>query len=98
MKGTKLLLKYFELIRVICAVLIGFGFTLIFLFFISNDPVNAIKTFILGPFESKRRFFNIIELMIPLVFTSLCMCMMLQVGEYNLIVEGGFMFSGAIVA
>lgn len=98
MKGTKLLLKYFELIRVICAVLIGFGFTLIFLFFISNDPVNAIKTFILGPFESKRRFFNIIELMIPLVFTSLGMCMMLQVGEYNLIVEGGFMFSGAIVA
>ena len=98
MKGTKTLLKNFELIRVICAVLIGFGFALIFLFFVSNDPVNAIKTFILGPFESKRRFFNIIELMIPLVFTSLGMCMMLQVGEYNLIVEGGFMFSGAIVA
>lgn len=94
----KSLLKNFELIRIVSAVLIGFGFALIFLFFVSNDPVKAIRTFVLGPFESKRRFFNIVELTIPLVFTSLGMCMMLQVGEYNLAVEGGFMFSGAIVA
>ena len=98
MKNSKLLLKHFELIRVISAVLIGFAFALVFLLFISEDPLNAIKTFVLGPFESKRRFFNVIELMIPLIFTSLGMCMMLQVGEYNLVVEGGFMFSGAIVA
>lgn len=95
---AKTLLKNFELIRVVSAMLIGFGLALLFLLFVSSDPVKAIRTFILGPFESKRRFFNIIELMIPLVFTSAGMCMMLQVGEYNLVVEGGFMFSGAIVA
>lgn len=98
MKLSRQLIKNFELIRIVSAVVIGFGVALLFLLFISSDPVNAIKTFILGPFESKRRFFNIIELMIPLIFTSLGMCMMLRVGEYNLIVEGGFMFSGAIVA
>ena len=98
MKASNVLIKHFELIRILCAVAIGFGFALIFLLFISSDPLHAIQTCILGPFESKRRFFNIIELMIPLTFTSLGMCMMLRVGEYNLIVEGGFMFSGAIVA
>lgn len=98
MNASKVLMKHFELIRTLCAVAIGFAFALIFLLFISSDPLNAIETFILGPFESKRRFFNILELMIPLTFTSLGMCMMLKVGEYNLITEGGFMFSGAIVA
>lgn len=98
MRFAKRLLKNFDLLRVICAVLIGFAFALILLLFISKDPMNAIETFVLGPFKSRRRFFNIIELMIPLVFTSLGMCMMLSVGKYNLIVEGGLMFSGAIVA
>lgn len=98
MKAMKTFVKHFELIRIISAVLIGFALALALLYFVSGDPLKAIQTFIVGPFESKRRFFNIVELMIPLVFTSLGMCMMLRVGEYNLIVEGGFMFSGAIVA
>ena len=98
MNLSKALIKHFELIRIFSAILIGFALALVFLLFVSDDPLTAIRTFILGPFESKRRFFNIIELMIPLVFTSLGMCFMLKVGEYNLIVEGGFMFAGAIAA
>lgn len=98
MKWTNGLIRRFDLIRILCAVVVGFAFAMVLLLFISNDPLNAIRTFVVGPFESKRRFFNIVELMIPLTFTALGMCMMLRVGEYNLIVEGGFLFSGAIVA
>lgn len=98
MELRRKVLRHFDVIRLLCAVLIGFGLALLLLLFVSEDPVKAVRTFILGPFENKRRFFNIIELMIPLVFTSLGMCMMLQVGEYNLAVEGGFMLSGAVVA
>ena len=71
MRTSKFTVKYFELIRIFSAVIIGFLLALIFLCFVSDDPINAIKTFILGPFESKRRFFNVIELAIPLLFTSL---------------------------
>lgn len=98
MKRSKFIVKYFDLIRIISAVIIGFLLALVFLYFISDNPLNAIRAFILGPFESKRRFFNVIELAIPLLFTSLGMCFMLKVGEFNLIVEGGFMLSGAVVA
>ncbi len=98
MKTAKTLIKHFELLRIVSAVVIGFALALVLLLFVSSDPLNAVKTFVLGPFESKRRFFNIIELMLPLTFTALGMCLMLKVGEYNLIVEGGFMLSGAIVA
>ena len=97
-KSSHFAIKHFELIRIAAAVLIGFALALVFLLFVSKDPVNAIRTFILGPFQSTRRFFNIIELAIPLLFTSLGMCFMLRVGEFNLIVEGGFMLSGAVTA
>ena len=97
-KSSHFAIKHFELIRIAAAVLIGFALALVFLLFVSKDPVNAIRTFILEPFQSTRRFFNIIELAIPLLFTSLGMCFMLRVGEFNLIVEGGFMLSGAVTA
>ena len=97
-KSSHFAIKHFELIRIAAAVLIAFALALVFLLFVSKDPMNAIRTFILGPFQSTRRFFNIIELAIPLLFTSLGMCFMLRAGEFNLIVEGGFMLSGAITA
>ena len=97
-KPSQFVIKHFELIRIAAAVLIGFALALVFLLFVSKDPLDAISTFILGPFQSPRRFFNIIELAIPLLFTSLGMCFMLRAGEFNLIVEGGFMLSGAVTA
>lgn len=97
-KTSQFVIKHFELIRIAAAVLIGFALALVFLLFVSKDPLDAISTFILGPFQSPRRFFNIIELAIPLLFTSLGMCFMLRAGEFNLIVEGGFMLSGAVTA
>lgn len=98
MKIRKLFIKYFDLIRTISAILIGFALTLVLLYFVSSDPLNAVKTFMLGPFANKRRFFNIIELMIPLILTALGMCMMLQVGEFNLIGEGIFSLVGGMTA
>ena len=98
MKARKLFIRYFDLIRTVAAILIGFALTLVLLAFISKDPVKAVQAFMLGPFSNMRRFFNIIELMIPLTFTSLGMCMMLQVGEFNLIGEGIFGLVGAFTA
>ena len=97
MKWQKGVVKYFEAIRVILAVLIGFALALALLFFVSENPLEAIESFMLGPFENKRRFFNIIETMIPLTMTALGMCMMMQVGEFNLIGEGAFSLAGAFV-
>lgn len=98
MNARKIFIKYFDLIRTVAAILIGFALTLVLLFFVSKDPLNAVRSFMLGPFSSPRRFFNIIELMIPLTFTALGMCLMLQVGEFNLLGEGIFGLAGAFTA
>lgn len=98
MKTRKLFIRYFDLVRTISAILVGFALTLVLLCFVSKDPVQAVQSFMLGPFSNTRRFFNIIEQMIPLTFTALGMCMMLQVGEFNLIGEGVFSLVGAFTA
>lgn len=96
MNLNKLFIKYFDLFRTVIAILIGFGISLICISFISENAGEAIFTFIAGPFQSLRRFANIIEYMIPVIFTALGMCMMMQVGEFNLIGEGIFFLCGAV--
>lgn len=98
MKLRKLLVKYFDLVRTVAAILLGFGISLLCLVFVSDNPGEAIKAFVIGPFSNMRRFLNIIQFMVPITFTSLGMCMMLQVGEYNLIGEGAFFLSGAVIS
>ena len=98
MTFRKVVIKYFDLIRTIAAILIGFGISLLCLLFVSKNPGSAISTFMFGPFANTRRFLNMIEFMIPITFTSLGMCMMLQVREFNLIGEGALFLSGAVIS
>lgn len=95
MTSNSFFVRYFDFFRTVAAILIGFIIALACIFFISDDPVGSVMTFVVGPFQSLRRFSNIIEYMIPVCFTALGMCMMLQVGEFNLIGEGVFFLSGA---
>lgn len=55
-KSSQFVTKHFELIRIAAAVLIGFALALVFLLFVSKDPLDAISTFILGPFQSPLPF------------------------------------------
>ena len=94
---NKIFIKYFDLIRTIAAILIGFALSLLCILFISEEPGKAISTFMVGPFQSLRRFGTMLEFMIPITFTGLGMCLMMQVGEFNLIGEGIFSLTGAMV-
>lgn len=88
MTKNKFFIKYFDLIRTVVAILIGFGLSLGCIFFISDDPGGAIAAFMVGPFQGIRRMGNMVEYMIPIIFTALGMCMMMQAGEFNLLGEG----------
>ena len=43
-KSSQFVIKHFELIRIAAAVLIGFALALVFLLFVSKDPLDAIST------------------------------------------------------
>ena len=97
MKKTRRIEIAFELLRIVIAIAIAYVLAMIVLFFISEQPMEAIKSFAFGPVSTKRRFSSVIELAIPFMFTGAGMCMMYSANRFNLAGEGIFLFSGCII-
>ncbi|WP_124057850.1 ABC transporter permease [Vaginisenegalia massiliensis] len=87
----------FEFLRTLMSILIAMAIILIMVLLLSDDPTHAIKQLILGPLTSRRRFANVLELLIPLTFTGLAITITFKVKRFNLISEGSF-YLGAILA
>lgn len=96
MKKTKRIEGFFEIFRVITAILIAYLISLIILLAISEEPLNVIKLFITGPFSTFRRFGDMVALATPFMFTGLGMCFMYAVNKFNLVGNGAFIFAGCI--
>ncbi len=87
--------RMFEVVRTGLAILIALVIALVIVLLVSDDPGEALAMFLLGPLDSFRHFGNVIELMIPLVFTGIAISVMFSAAQFNLGAEGGF-FIGAI--
>lgn len=88
---------YYSLLRVVIAITIAIAIACVIIFSISEEPVVAIQKLFLGPLQSKRNFFNVIEMMIPLVFTGLAINVMHKSGLFSMGADGSF-YMGAVVA
>lgn len=82
------------LVSVFIAIVLAFGMILL----ISDQPLEALKTFVIGPVSNKRYIGNIIEMAIPLIFSGLAMSVVFQASLFNLGSEGIFYISGAVSA
>ena len=60
----------FQFLSVLIAIAVALIVTFIIILCVSDEPVEALKTFITGPLSTKRRIGNVIEAMIPLIFTG----------------------------
>lgn len=92
------IIKNFEIVRMIFAVVLALVIIFSAVFFISSQPQDVLYWFVIGPLTSLRRFGTVIELFIPLSFCGLAMCMMLQVNRFNLSGEGAFFIAGSVTA
>ncbi|PIE03998.1 MAG: ABC transporter permease [Spirochaetales bacterium] len=90
-------MKLFELLRTCLAILIALAIAMVVIFLVSDMPGEALKHFLIGPLDSLRHFGNVLEMMIPLVFTGLAISVMFSAAQFNLGAEGAFFF-GAIAA
>ncbi|CAM3633468.1 ABC transporter permease [Erysipelothrix urinaevulpis] len=91
-------LRKFEMVRTFVAVGIALivGFTIILL--LSNQPLQAITNFVVGPLTKVRYMGNVIETAIPLIFSGLAVSLLFQAKLFNMGAEGIFYFSGLIAA
>ena len=92
----KFLLKYFNLIRAVIAILIGIIISVCIIYIISKEPGLSLKSLFLGPLLSKSRFGNFIETASPIIFFGLAIAIPFQAGQFNIGAEGA-LFIGAVV-
>ena len=64
---------------------------------VSDNPVEALTTLLTGPLQSKRYFFNVLEMMVPLMFTGLSLSLVFKSGNFSMITDGSF-YMGAVIA
>lgn len=97
MNTKKIELKY-NILRPLFAIAIAYALAFIVLLVASSEPGKAIRIFVLGPLGTPRHFANVIETMIPFIFTGLAISIMRKANQFNLISEGVFFLTGAISA
>ncbi len=89
--------KRFSFLRTALSVLIALVIAFLLILTVSEDPVNDMITFLIGPLTSVSRISTIVEKLIPLLFTGTAVCLMFSAGQINLSAEGAF-FAGAIAS
>lgn len=90
--------KSFTIIRTVVSMLIAVLVAFVIIILVSDQPLESIKTFIVGPFTSKRYLGNIIEIATPLIFSGLSMAILFQTSLFNLGGEGVFFISGIMAS
>ncbi len=90
-------MKYFSVLRIVCAIAIALAIVFVIIFFVSDMPVLAIRKLVLGPLETKRSFFNVLERAVPLIFSALALNIILRSGVFSIAADGSF-YMGAVIA
>lgn len=86
--------KRFNIIRILVSIAISLIITFFIIALVSDEPFVVIRNFLVGPFESQRRMGNIVENMIPLIFTGVGVSIMYSANQINLASEGAFFIGG----
>lgn len=90
--------EWYGVIRVLVAILVSLVIASIIIFAVSEKPSVALNKFLLGPLSTKRNFFNVIENMIPLVFTGLAINVMHKSGLFSMSADSSFFSAGVAAA
>lgn len=90
--------KRFEVFRMFFSVLIALAISFLLIFAVSKQPLEAITALVTGPLRGVRSRGNILEKMIPLIFTGTSVCIMFSANQINLAGEGAFHLGGLIAA
>lgn len=98
MKETRRIEFGFEIFRILVALVIAYGLTLVCIALVSDDPFQAVYMFAVGPFTSTRRLGQLFGKFIPYLLTGAGMCFVYASNRFNLIGEGVYLISGCITA
>jgi len=88
----------FQSLKTVLAIVIAYSIAFIVIYFVSDEPSQAIYWFVKGPFSSRMEFGEMIKKSIPLMFTGIAACVILKAKQFNLFTEGAFYVGGLVAA
>ena len=96
--SNKQLNQVFSFIKTFLAILIAMAVAFVVILIVSDEPLEALHAFLLGPFTSVRRIGNLIENTVPLIYVGLGVCVLWATGKRTLSGEGCYYFGGLMAA
>jgi len=87
----------FEVLRTAIAIGVAFVILFVVIIFISDEPFTALHSIFIAPLSTLRNFGNVIEMMIPMMFTGLALSLVFSGNNFNLASEGAFLAGGIVV-
>lgn len=90
--------KFYNFIKLVIAVLLGLTLAFIVLCLVSDDPVSAFVTILVGATRKPRYIGLVIEKFMPFVFAALSYCILFKCGFFNLGGEGVVVASGLVLS
>lgn len=87
-----------NVLKTIVSIAVSYGIAAIVILLVSETPGQAIYSFVVGPFTSLRRFGNVIEGMIPIIFTGVGVSIMYSARFFNLAASGSFYMSAVVAS
>ncbi len=92
----KFILKNFNLMRTIIAIAIGVAISILLIYLISATPAGSLKYFFAGPFLSKSRLSNVLEMASPIILCGVAIAVAFQAEQFNIGAEGALYISAAV--
>jgi ABC-type uncharacterized transport system permease subunit len=92
----KFVLRYFNLIRTIIAILIGIVISVSLIYLVSKEPGFSLQQFLLGPVLSRSRFSNMVEMASPIIMCGLAIAVAFQARQFNVGAEGALYLGAAV--
>lgn len=87
---------YIDFFGIIGAIFLAIVMGFIIIFFVSDEPFQAISSFVYGPFSNMFHFSTVINKSIPLIFTGLSLAIVFQTNVFSMGAEGQ-LYVGAFV-
>lgn len=88
---------WFEFLRTLVALAGAVLLAAIIISITSASPIESVRVFFLAPLEGSYSIGKVFTEAVPLIFTGVAVCLMIQCGQFNMFVEGAF-FAGGLIA
>ena len=87
-----------SILRMAVSIAIGLGLATVLILFTSNKPAESLKYYFTAPLMNASYFSFWIQKAIPIMFTGTAVCIMFSANQFNLGLEGSFLFGGLTAA